>query len=176
MKIILSVIVVILMIGAPSAYAETAFQSGYNYGCNDAGKNIKDKYINSIGNGPSHHTKEFMNGYHQGFKACAGPEAQDTSDFPELKPGEHWGECEERSVGLVCDILNYADYDLGHRQGVTDANRQHLPGNGLASHTMEFNQGYIDGFCSIIPNARNDNNESTWDCSQASGQRNAIIR
>ena len=43
---------------------------------NDAGKNIKDKYINSMGNGPSHHTKEFMNGYGQGFKACAGPEAQ----------------------------------------------------------------------------------------------------
>jgi len=98
-----ALVVLMLMMGcftrgktsAPSAYAETAFQSGYNYGCNDAGKNIKDKYINSIGNGPSHHTKEFMNGYHQGFKACAGPEAQDTSDFPELKPGEHWGECEE---------------------------------------------------------------------------------
>jgi hypothetical protein len=184
MKIVLSVVaIVVLMIGcftsgktsAQSAFALTQYQLGHKHGCNDADKLPGTNYINSIGHEASHHTAEFMNGYHQGFKTCAGSEAQDTSDFPELKPGEHWGECEERSVGLVCDILNYADYDLGHRQGVTDANSQHLPGNGLASHTMEFNQGYIDGFCSIIPNARNDNNESTWDCSQASGQRNRII-
>jgi hypothetical protein len=90
----------------PSVYAETAFQSGYNHVCNDADKYVKDRYINSIENGESHHTDEFMNGYHQGFKACADPGAQDTSNFDELPLGQHWGECEERSVGLVCDITN----------------------------------------------------------------------
>jgi hypothetical protein len=26
------------------------------------------------------------------------------TNFPELKEGEHYGTCEERSVGLVCNI------------------------------------------------------------------------
>ena len=37
MKIILSVIVMMLMIGAQSAYAAPAFQTGFNYGVQDAG-------------------------------------------------------------------------------------------------------------------------------------------
>jgi hypothetical protein len=28
----------------------------------------------------------------------------DTSDLPELKEGKHYGTCEEKSVGLACDI------------------------------------------------------------------------
>jgi hypothetical protein len=28
----------------------------------------------------------------------------DTSDLPELKKGEHYGTCEEKSVGLACDV------------------------------------------------------------------------
>jgi hypothetical protein len=47
-KIILSVIVVVLMIDAPSEYSETAYQSGFNYGCNDVDKGVNlchDKHI-----------------------------------------------------------------------------------------------------------------------------------
>jgi hypothetical protein len=35
-----------------------------------------------------------------------GAYSQYTSDFPELKEGERYGACEERSVGLVCNIEN----------------------------------------------------------------------
>jgi hypothetical protein len=90
MKILLSVVaVIVLMIGcftagktsAQMAYAETAFQSGYRHGCDDADKQPNTKYINSFGNTESHHTAEFMDGYHKGFRACAGPDAQHTSSF-----------------------------------------------------------------------------------------------
>jgi hypothetical protein len=56
------------------------------------------------------------------------------------------------------------------RHSVADANNQHLPGSEFANHTMEFNQGHIDGFCSVIPNARNDVPQCTWDRSQATGK------
>ena len=115
MKIIIAAVIsVALLIGAPvflmekqqAAFAISDYQSGYNHGCNDVNKPVSQRYINAIGKGESQHTAEFMNGYHQGFKACAGPDDQDTSDFPELNVGQHYGECEERSVGLTCDILN----------------------------------------------------------------------
>ena len=54
---------------------------------------------------------EFINGYHQGFHACVNPNdvySQDTSDFPDLKLGQHYGTCEERGDDnhLACDVLN----------------------------------------------------------------------
>lgn len=35
---------------------------------------------------------------------CEGHNYEDISDFPELEEGKCYGTCEERSVGLVCDI------------------------------------------------------------------------
>jgi hypothetical protein len=67
--IILSVIALCLMIGAQSVYAVSDIQSGHNHECDDADKQPNERYINSIGNGPSHHTAEYMKGYHQGYKA-----------------------------------------------------------------------------------------------------------
>jgi|1185.fasta_scaffold461469_2 hypothetical protein len=48
-----------------------------------------------------------MNGYHQGFKACGGMEDVDSSDFPDLKPGQHYGTCEEKvdDNHLAYDVL-----------------------------------------------------------------------
>lgn len=90
------------------AYASSeAYDSGYDHGCDDANIPPSERYINEVGKGPSYHTDKFMEGYHDGFENCSvgeGAYSQDTSDFPELKEGEHYGECEERSVGLVCDI------------------------------------------------------------------------
>jgi hypothetical protein len=107
--ILLSAVVVIcLLIGAQSAFAETAFRSGYNHGCSDSDKLPTNNYINSFGNSESHHTAEFMKGYHQGFRACGGPDAQDTSNYGELPKGQHWGTCEEvgNNNTLACDIVN----------------------------------------------------------------------
>ena len=103
-----TIAIVVLMIGAQSAFALTQFQSGYKHGCNDVDKLPDTRYINSIGHEASHHTTEFMNGYHQGFKACGGSKAEDSSDFPDLKPGQHYGTCEEKGDDnhLACDVLN----------------------------------------------------------------------
>jgi hypothetical protein len=68
--IVLSVIVLVLIIGAPLAYAETAFQSGSNHGINDANctdQSICHDYISEPGHGFSHHTHEFINGYIRGY-------------------------------------------------------------------------------------------------------------
>jgi hypothetical protein len=43
-----AVAVLVLMIGAQSAFAIPENQSGYNHGCNDAGKDVKNRYINSL--------------------------------------------------------------------------------------------------------------------------------
>jgi hypothetical protein len=48
-----------------------------------------------------------MDVYHDGFDDClngVGAYSQDTSNFGELKKGQRYGTCEERSVGLVCDV------------------------------------------------------------------------
>jgi hypothetical protein len=107
MKMILSaIVIVVLMIGAQSAFAISVFQSGYKHGCDDVNKLPDSRYINTIGQEASHHTSEFMNGYHQGFTACGGSKAQDSSDFPDLKPGQHYGICEEKGDDnhLACDV------------------------------------------------------------------------
>lgn len=86
-----AVVVLVLVMGAPSVYVVESYQSGYKYGCNDADKDVKDRYINSIGHSESHHTDEFMNEYHQGFKACSTPGdlfSQDISNFGEPDPGQ----------------------------------------------------------------------------------------
>jgi hypothetical protein len=75
----LCLIVLVLMIGVPSAYAETAFQSGFKHGVDDA--NHKDPecaphtfpcppstdYIHQLGNGFDHHTTAFVDGYIKGW-------------------------------------------------------------------------------------------------------------
>ena len=48
-----------------------AYDTGYAYGCNDAGISDPDnRYINQPGKGPSLHTISFMNGYNDGFYLC----------------------------------------------------------------------------------------------------------
>jgi len=78
MKIILSLIVVVLMIGAQSAYAETAFQSGFNHGVTDSNCDHQSEpghgcheYMSESGHGFSHHTREFINGYIRGYCSIA---------------------------------------------------------------------------------------------------------
>jgi hypothetical protein len=62
-------------------------------------------------------------------------------------------------------------YDSGFKHGVSDANGGDYilqPGKGFQFHTQTFNQGYIDGWCSIEgPGASSDADEATFDCSEA---------
>lgn len=54
-----------------SIHAISAYDSGFDHGCNDAKiSNSDNRYINQPEKGPSFHSKEFMNGYDDGFDAC----------------------------------------------------------------------------------------------------------
>jgi hypothetical protein len=54
------------------ASESSPYDSGYNHGCDDAGRSESDKYINQPEKGPSFHTGEFMDGYYAGLNACSG--------------------------------------------------------------------------------------------------------
>jgi hypothetical protein len=64
----------ILLMIPTVAYAsnEDPYDSGYDHGCDDAGLDAGDRYINEEGKGPSHHTERFMDGYNAGFSSCGG--------------------------------------------------------------------------------------------------------
>lgn len=50
-----------------SIYAASAHTSGYYHGCSDAQiSDSSERYINQPEKGPSFHTNEFMNSYHEG--------------------------------------------------------------------------------------------------------------
>jgi hypothetical protein len=60
-------------------------------------------------------------------------------------------------------------YQSGYKHGLSD-NLTYLiqPGKGFAFHTKEFNQGFIDGFCSLPGNrgqyTGSDADEGTFNC------------
>jgi hypothetical protein len=67
-KIILVVAVLVLMIGAPIVYAETAYQSGFKHGVADGRQSDTTKwYILQPNNGFANHTKQFDRGYVAGW-------------------------------------------------------------------------------------------------------------
>jgi hypothetical protein len=77
-EIVSIVAMVVLMIGAPSVYAETAYQSGYKHGVTDSNCDHQSEpghgcheYMDEPGHGFSHHTHEFINGYIRGYCAIA---------------------------------------------------------------------------------------------------------
>ncbi len=101
-------LIIILTTSTASVFAtpSDAYDSGYDHGCDDSDFRYPgDRYINQPGNGPSKQSDEFMNGYEDGFNACNDKGYENTAYFPELDQGERYDTCEERSVGLVCDII-----------------------------------------------------------------------
>jgi hypothetical protein len=53
------------------ASKSSPYDSGYDHGCDDAGRSESDKYINQPEKGPSFHTNAFMDGYYAGLNACS---------------------------------------------------------------------------------------------------------
>jgi hypothetical protein len=92
--IVLSLIVSVLAVSVPAAYAETAYQSGFRHGVDDVKKS--DAYIDCIhtqsscheatfyvpqpGNGFDHHTTAFVMGYMKGFCLANGGGGIDVND------------------------------------------------------------------------------------------------
>jgi len=80
--IIVSVIVVVLMIGAQSAYAISAYQSGFQHGVSDGKINPRVDcpglehchwYILEPGKSFAFHTPDFNRGYVAGYCSISGP-------------------------------------------------------------------------------------------------------
>jgi len=75
------------MIGAPSASAKTAYQSGFKHGVTDGKLEIKtqvsaDLYILQPGQGFPNHTDQFIQGYMDGYcsiKGLGGLDIHDTA-------------------------------------------------------------------------------------------------
>jgi hypothetical protein len=76
------------MIGAQSAYAETAYQSGFKHGVADGKIDLtvdrSDRtYIHQPGKGFAFHTTEFVNGYLHGFCLANHGGGIEANDDPE---------------------------------------------------------------------------------------------
>jgi hypothetical protein len=64
-------------------------------------------------------------------------------------------------------------YQSGYEHGIGDAKKSVnetwyilQPGKSFAFHTDKFNQGYVDGYCSIAgKGAGSDADQATWECS-----------
>ena len=86
--IIVSVIaILVLMIGAQSVYARHLTDTEQEAGIG------ADKQGRPCTFGPSH-------------DECRDQFLERTNNLPTLPPNQHYGECEQDSEGLACDILN----------------------------------------------------------------------
>ena len=86
--LLIAVAVLVLMIGAQSAYAETAYQSGFKHGVADAkidttNSSIPLYYIHQPGKGFAFHTTEFVNGYIHGWCLTNHGGGIEANDDPE---------------------------------------------------------------------------------------------
>jgi len=75
--LLIAVAVIVLMIGAQSAFAISAFESGFRHGMTDAkldeANSNQQDYIEQPGNGFVNHTQQFNHGYVQGWCSITGP-------------------------------------------------------------------------------------------------------
>jgi hypothetical protein len=61
------------------AGGKSAYESGYDHGCDDSNKSYNNKYINESGKGPSFHTEESMRGYNAGTN-CSNSNDNNNND------------------------------------------------------------------------------------------------
>lgn len=82
----------------------TPDNSGYDHGCDDAGLDRSDRYINEPRKGPDFHTGSFMRGYNEGFDACSGG-----------------GQASHGNSGLrvIVTVENVPAYVVGEEAGIT---------------------------------------------------------
>jgi len=84
MKTIVSLIVVVLMIGAQTAYADTEYQAGFKRGVSDAyfdNANLSRlDWVNQPGNSLDNHSHNFGQGYVKGWCSIMGPDTGKETD------------------------------------------------------------------------------------------------
>jgi hypothetical protein len=66
---------------------------------------------------------------------------------------------------LTLPTTNESSYTAGYEHGVSDAKRGHIT-EDAASHTQKYDQGWVDGYCSIAgKGAGSDSDKGTFECS-----------
>jgi hypothetical protein len=101
------------LISTLQAYASESspYDSGYDHGCDDAGRSESDKYINQPERGPSFHTEEFMSGYYDGLNRC-GDSGSDES------PRDDGGQDGRSRGDLIEDLCNFAETNPAAAAGI----------------------------------------------------------
>jgi hypothetical protein len=100
-----------------------------------------------------------------GERVANGNDNHNMDDFPPLNEGERYGECEERSGGLVCDIIKDDNngggrgdcYDEGYEDGQDHPFSQDL----YDECGRSYYNGFIDGCMSVEGNTREDCDSAT---------------
>lgn len=101
------------LISTLQAYASESspYDSGYDHGCDDAGRSESDKYINQPERGPSFHTEEFMSGYYDGLNRCGGSGSDES-------PRDDGGQDGRSRGDLIEDLCNFAETNPAAAAGI----------------------------------------------------------
>jgi hypothetical protein len=163
---LVSIAVLVLMIGAPSVYAETEYQLGFKRGVSDA-------RIPTVGMTPilkaaadeiDKHPHAYFQGWMDGF--CSIDDNSSDAD-------EFTFDCSRES--------SQDQLGSGFQHGVADGLLQKnivcrsdgcdpvslyilQPGQGFANQTHSFVEGYVKGYCSIKDLGGIDEDQASFDC------------
>ena len=125
MKTVISaIVIVILMIGAPAVYAETAYQSGFKHGVADGKISIRtagngNDYIHQPGKGFAFHTTQFVNGYIHGWCLAHDGGGIDVND-DEIPPTVVSFDCDKGLISAYpyttdwCLIMDNSEFPVCH--------------------------------------------------------------
>ena len=176
MKVVLgAVVVLVLMIGAQSAFALTEYQLGFKRGVSDADTpSVQQWYILRIGNGFASHSKEFVRGYVNGFCSIQPTTSNDDDQATwDCKKGPD-------SARSVSEQTIRTEYQLGFKRGVYDTTSNtplKVANDVIVEHGHAFYQGWLDGNCGYNQTAGgSDADEFTFDCSDANSSPPALTR
>lgn len=105
---IVSISIFVFQYSFTEVHAQSPYNSGYSYGCDDAKiYDSDDRYINQPGKGPTYHTYSFMNGYYDGFDDC-----ENGSDYTPTPSNEG-------TFKIIVEVTNHSYRDISGSIGVT---------------------------------------------------------
>ena len=150
-KIIMAALTVaIIGLGITQADAKGAYDSGFDYGCDDSDKSYSDRYINEAGKGPSFHTDDFMRGYNAGVN-CSNNNDNDDDDNDRNSNNDNNNNnrnhnVERSFIGTAAD-----GYEEGRVAGYNDWNDRsrhdsECPPNDSWTWCLAFKGGYEVGW------------------------------
>jgi hypothetical protein len=151
MKIALGAVMILLMIGAPSVFAISDYQSAFKLAMIDA-KNAPlvngSLYITQPGHGFMNQTKEFVNGYVTGYCKITGNAYE--ADFGQAIFNCMIGPSSaDWRIPYHFEVLHseyMAGYKQGFAEGVKDGHDSWFHHAKLRTYQPGFFDGYVDGW------------------------------